>query len=437
MKTRTGMHLLVFLLFLSASSLGLWAQQSTDPALGNLKDPNKKIRKEAAADLGVLGKQEAIDVLDEAFRAESDPDVRGEILLSLGKIRDRAGLKTLTRALVSDVSKDVRLQAIDSILRLYIPIEEPGILRRFLGGVKSIFAENEQLVVEPYVGVDKEAKESLSKALLDRDSQVRENAAKALGSLRASDQIPAMDQALSVSNRETRVALVKSLGMIRDEKAGPILLRQLNDRDKEVVRQSAISLGLVKFNAGRQGLRQLFSSSKEKDLKRAAAEGLAMIHDPAEKDFFLELLRNDFDDKLREFGAEGLARIADPSVEQAVRDRLTSETKSNVKTALYFTLISLGKTDYLPPLVEALTAHFTNQAEVYLFEIGKHQKRVDLLYPFLNSNEPKIRAGILRVLGNIGNFEAFEKVKPLAADKNSDVAREAVQTMRTLERLRP
>jgi len=141
MKTRTGVDILVSLLFLSASSLGLWAQQSTDPALGNLKDPNKKIRKEAAADLGVLGKQEAIDVLDEAFRVESDPDVRGEILLSLGKIRDRAGLKTLTRALVSDVSKDVRLQAIDSILRLYIPIEEPGILRRFLGGVKSIVSE--------------------------------------------------------------------------------------------------------------------------------------------------------------------------------------------------------------------------------------------------------------------------------------------------------
>jgi HEAT repeat protein len=224
--------------------------------------------------------------------------------------------------------------------------------------------------------------------------------------------------------------------MMRDEKAGPILLRQLNDRDKEVVRQSAISLGLVKFNAGRQQLRQLFSS-KEKDLKRAAAEGLAMIHDSADKDFFLELLRNDFDDKLREFGAEGLARIADSSVEQALRDRLTSETKSNVKTALYFGLVSIGKTDYMPPLVEALTAHFTNQAEVYLFEIGKHQKRVDLLYPFLNSNEPKIRAGILRVLGNIGNYEAFERVKPLAADKNSEVAREAVQAMRTLERLRP
>ena len=436
MKARTGVSFLVFLLFLNASSLGLWAQQSTDSALRNLKDPNKKIRKEAAADLGVLGKKEAINVLDEAFHSESDPDVRGEILLSLGKIRDRSGLKTLTYALASDVSKDVRLQAVDSILRLYIPIEEPGIIRRFLGGVKSIFAENEQWVVQPYVEVDKEAKEALSKALLDRDSQVRENAAKALGSLRASDQIAAMDQALSVSNKETRVAIVKSLGIMRDEKAGPILLRQLNDRDKEVVRQSAISLGLVKFNAGRQQLRQLFSS-KEKDLKRAAAEGLAMIHDSADKDFFLELLRNDFDDKLREFGAEGLARIADSSVEQALRDRLSSETKSNVKTALYFGLVSIGKTDYMPPLVEALTAHFTNQAEVYLFEIGKHQKRVDLLYPFLNSNEPKIRAGILRVLGNIGNYEAFEKVKPLAADKNSEVAREAVQAMRTLERLRP
>jgi HEAT repeat protein len=424
----------IFLLILSTNSLPLQAQQSTESAFKNLKDPNKKIRKEAAADLGVLGKKEAIGPLQEAFHSEMDPDVRGEILLSLGKIRDRAGLKTLTQALVGDVSKEVRLQAIDSILRLYIPIEEQGVVRRFLGGVKSIFAENEQLVVQPYVEVDKEAKEALSKALLDRQSQqVRENAARALGSLKASDQIASMDQALSVSNKETRLAIVKSLGIMRDEKAGPVLIRQLNDRDREVVRQSAISLGLVKYNEGRQELRKLFDSSKEKDLRRAAAEGLALIHHRADKDFFAELLRNDSDDKLREFGAEGLARIADPSTEQALQDRLSNEDKSNVKTAIHFALVSVGKTEHLTPLVQALEARFTNQAEVYLFEIGKHQKKIDLLYPFLNSNEPRIRAGIVRVLGRIGNPDAFEKVKPLAADKNADVAREATETVRILE----
>jgi len=151
------------------------------------------------------------------------------------------GLSTLTRALLKDTSIDVRLQAIDSILRLYIPIEDEGIVRRFLGGVKSLFAENEQLVVQPFVNVDSEAKEALGKALLDRKKEVRENAAKALGSLRASDQISAMDRALAISSKDTRLAIVKSLGLIRNKEAGPVLVRHLKDRDKEVVRQSAIA----------------------------------------------------------------------------------------------------------------------------------------------------------------------------------------------------
>jgi HEAT repeat protein len=423
----------LLLLVLGAYSLTLKAQQSTESALKNLKDSNRNTRREAAADLGVLGKKEAIGPLQDAYSSEKDSYVRGEIVLSLGKIRDRAGLKTMTQALVGDVSKDVRLQAIDSILRLYIPIEERDVVHRFLGGVKSIFSENEQLVVQPYVEVDKEAKEALSKALLDRKSQeVRENAARALGSLKASDQIASMDQALTVSNRETRLAIVKSFGIMRDEKAGPVLVRQLNDRDQEVVRQSAISLGLVKFNEGRQELRKLFDSSKEKDLRRAAAEGMALIHDKADMDFFAELLRSDSDDKLREFGAEGLARIADPSTEKALQDRLSSEDKSNVKTALHFALVSVGKAEHLTPLVQALE-NSPNQAEVYLFEIGQHQKKIDLLYPFLNSNEPKIRAGLVRVLGHVGNPDALDKVKPLAADKNADVARNAAQTVKILE----
>src|SRR5437867_11042196 len=47
MKALIG-GLMAFLLFLNSSSVGLCAQQPTDSVLRNLKDPNKKIRTEAA-----------------------------------------------------------------------------------------------------------------------------------------------------------------------------------------------------------------------------------------------------------------------------------------------------------------------------------------------------------------------------------------------------
>lgn len=436
-KNSAVFRVLLVISLLPLKVAGALGQQSIQSATDDLKNTDKRARRQAASDLGVLGQREAVAPLEKAFVTEKDAGVRGEILLSLGKIRDRAGLPTLTRVLLTDSSKDVRLQAIDSILRLYIPIGDESALKRFFGGVKSLFAENEQLVVQPFVEVDKAAKEALAKALLDRKKEVRENAAKALGSLRATDQVGAMDQALSISSKDTRRAIVKSLGLIRSQDAGPALVRHLMDRDKEVVRQSAISLGMVKFDGARDELRTLFNSNRDKDLKRAAAEGLALIHHPGDQDFFMELVRSDFDDKLREFGAEGLARIADPVTEVFLRDRLAAETKSNVSTALHFALVSLGKNEFMPPLVEALTARFTNQAEIYLFEVGKHQNRIDWLYPYLNSGDPRIRSGIVRVLGRIGNYTAFDKVKTLSSDPDEGVARDAVQAMRILERSRP
>ena len=101
-KTKGSLFLFLsaFLLFFDAP--GARGQESVASAVEKLKSADKAVRKEGASELGVLGQKDAVESLGEAYLAEREASVRGEIMLSLGKIRDRLGLATLTRALLRD-----------------------------------------------------------------------------------------------------------------------------------------------------------------------------------------------------------------------------------------------------------------------------------------------------------------------------------------------
>src|SRR5206468_2747130 len=123
---------------------------------------------------------------------------------AFGRIRDRDAIPALADTLRNDLDKDVRTQAIDSILRLYILIDDTGSVRTIFNRVKSVLIQPNPPVVGPEVQVDTSAKEALATAMQkDFSDEVREEAVRALGSLRAKDQIPAMIAALQdPQNRE-------------------------------------------------------------------------------------------------------------------------------------------------------------------------------------------------------------------------------------------
>ncbi len=56
------------------------------------------------------------------------------------------------------------------------------------------------------------------------------------------------------------------------------------------------------------------------------------------------------------------------------------------------------------------------------------------LYPYLKSTNPKVRAGMARVIGNIGDPASAEQLRPLTDDPDTEVVREAVAALRKLSR---
>ena len=402
----------------------------------SLDSASPKERQAAVEQLAVLGNRDAIPKLGEALKKESKSDIRASIIAAFGRIRDRDAIPFLTDSLRTDLEKNVRLQAIDSLLRLYIPIEDSGPLHTLFGKVKSVFFEPNPPVVGPEVQVDAAAKQALAAAMQkDFDDDVRALAARALGTLKAKDQVPTLTATLedpqNREHRDVRIEIIRTLALIRDPAAGPALEKALRDPNKQIVLEAISAVGLVNDTAARPTLEEFFRNDKDNRIKSRSLEALALLRDKGSMPLFESLL-NDKNDYYRELAAEGLARLNYKA--DGWKDRFDQERKPNVRNALAFGLASSGQVDYINNLANALDSRQDFQAEAYLYELGKFDGQMNELYRYLKSSNPRVRAGMAKVIGNIGDPTALAQIRPLTEDSDTEVVREAVAALRKLNR---
>jgi len=400
----------------------------------SLDSASPKERQAAVEQLAVLGNRDAIPKLGEALKKESKSDIRASIIAAFGRIRDRDAIPFLTDSLRTDLEKNVRLQAIDSLLRLYIPIEDSGPLHTLFGKVRSVFFEPNPPVVGPEVQVDAATKQALAAAMQkDFDDEVRALAARALGTLKAKDQVPTLTATLedpqNREHRDVRIEIIRTLALIRDPAAGPALEKALRDPNKQIVLEAISAVGLVNDTAARPTLEEFFRNDKDNRIKSRSLE--ALLRDKGSMPLFESLL-NDKNDYYRELAAEGLARLNYKA--DGWKDRFDQERKPNVRNALAFGLASSGQVDYINNLATALDSRQDFQAEAYLYELGKFDGQMNELYRYLKSSNPKVRAGMAKVIGNIGDPTALAQIRPLTEDSDTEVVREAVAALRKLNR---
>jgi len=403
----------------------------------SLDSASPKERQAAAEQMAVLGNRAAIPQLAAALKKESRGDVRASMVAALGRIRDREAIPILADTLRTDLDKDVRLQAIDSLLRLYIPIEESGPVRTIFNKVKSVFVSPDAPVIGPEVQVDAAAKEALAAAMQkDFIDEVREEAARALGILKAKDKVPVLAAALEYpQNREhsgVRIQIAHALGVIRDPAAGPTLEKTLRDSDQKVAQEAILAIGLSAYTPARAVVEQIFRTDPNRTTKSRALDALSLMRDKGNVPLFESLL-NDKNDYYREIAAEGLARLQYDAA-KGWKQVYEQEKKPNVRNAIAFGLAASGDLDYMNDLANGLNGRQAYQVEVYLYELGKYDGKLSELYRYLRSGDPRVRAGIVRIIGNIGDRSSLDQIKLLQNDSNAEVVREAVTAFRKLNR---
>lgn len=113
---------------------------------------------------------------------------------------------------------------------------------------------------------------------------------------------------------------------------------------------------------------------------------------------------------VRQQGAEALARLAAVDQKKLVEGYHVQEKNKKVRLALDWALYRMGKSDALFRIVRELDSGRHEQSVRYLAQVDSPA----VLYPFLKQEDTpaRITAGVLEALGQIGDGESLELIKP-------------------------
>lgn len=116
------------------------------------------------------------------------------------------------------------------------------------------------------------------------------------------------------------------------------------------------------------------------------------------------------DPSTRQTAAEALARLAATEQRKLVEGYVIQEKDKQVRLALNWALYRMGKSETLFQIVQELDSPRFGQSLDYLTQL----ETPDPLYLFLKQENtpPRVTQRLLEVLGESGNAETVEKIKP-------------------------
>ncbi|MEM3031127.1 MAG: HEAT repeat domain-containing protein [Candidatus Micrarchaeia archaeon] len=242
-----------------------WVRHNAVEALGRLGLRDERVKKavpdliEALADpllradiaraLGMIGDDKAVPALIECLN-DGNREVRGNATEALGHMKDRRSVPALIEKL-EDENARVRFSAALSLGRIGDA--------RALPALRKALLEDPDVMVRTYaaasIGVigdltkDKSGAPALIKALRDKEIEVVRTAASSLGRLKDEGAVLPLTALLSHENNFVRSDAAWALGVIGDASALPALRARLNDEDDMV--RGNVKLAIEKIEGRR------------------------------------------------------------------------------------------------------------------------------------------------------------------------------------------
>ncbi len=226
----------------------------------NLRSGNAVVRREAAADLGLLGDREAAPAL---IRALSDPDarVRAEAAKALGFIKDGRAASALAK-LLRDPDANVRFYAAYALGEIRDPktktallaalrdpawrvrdqaawalrgLRDPSLAAPLAAELKKKDADADYILWLLRQLGGEQAVAALAGLLQSKDESVRLRAVEGLAEFKSKAAVPALIAALRDASPEVRLRAVEGLLDLRDERAkAPLKALAASERDPRV-----------------------------------------------------------------------------------------------------------------------------------------------------------------------------------------------------------
>ena len=422
--------------------------RAVDGLIYDLKHPEGDRRKDAAR---VLGKNRVREAVPELMELTQDTDdlIRLEAVRALVSINDTRALSVFIR-LTQDRNAQVQDKSVEGIVDIYV-VEESGFvggIKKFVGFINPLHDDYDPLIVESYIPVSQDAVRSLARLLLSPRTDVRKNAARALGILRGHSVLPEIQEALSreALSREVdngvKVELIWAVYKIADPKAAETLIPLIHDPDKKVHDEAILTLGRLRvakavpvlmdlYQSGVQERKTLFGivpASGSDDLLKKIFEALAYVGAPESKDLFVDSLERE-EAYFRRYAAEGLGRIGDRSLATLLGRHHLSEKSATVRLALGFALYRLGRDEHLLELVRSMEKG--DQGFDYLLEL--EADKVPKLYPYIRIEKDSVKARLIEIVGLRGDESALPIVREVIESDDADVVSSANLAMRRIQ----
>lgn len=220
--------------------------------------------------------EKGLDVLINAFPKAEDK-MRSFICRVIGKIGDKKGVNTLTRAL-SDTYGHTRQSAALAIAEVGATETLPFLIPLLLDEYEDV----EEAAVQAVIGLSKESKGEAMTSLWDgmasREPRLRRNLTAILGGIGSKDALSAIVSSLKDEDRDVRRAAATALGNLMLEEGIDPLAIALADEDSQV-RLAGVH-ALSRFHSSEAG-RLLVLASNDTDIwvRCAALKGLSKVGD--------------------------------------------------------------------------------------------------------------------------------------------------------------
>lgn len=412
---RTALLLSLFISFLSAQTVKdvkAAAKQGSSslPELALfLKNPDVKVRNEAARSIVDIGTPKSIDYLIEATR---------------------------------DVDDGIQIRATDGLVNYYLPgyvaIGVTAKIQKAPANIKARFADRNDQQIDPYIAVRPEVIQAIGAVVRGGSSmESRANAARAIGVLRGRAALPDLLEGLRSKDSDLIFESLIAIQKLRDPSAGPkvqVLLRDL----KEKVQLAAIeTAGILTARSALDDLRTLLTTTGKPKVKRAALNAIAMMPEPRDRDIFVGFLK-DKEEAFRIAAAEGIGRLRNPADAPMLEQSFNDEQKRGPRIALAFALVQDGRTELsegspLQYLINMLDqAAYKNTGEAYLVEVAGDAALSAKLYQPMEQGTKDEKMGLARVLAKAGDRSAELHLETISRDGDKQVAEEGLRALRNL-----
>jgi HEAT repeat protein len=370
-------------------------------------------------------------------------DVRLEVVRQLTDIGGQGSLDPLIQA-TRDADPEVQARAADGLTNFYYPgyAQQSGVggsLKRIGTGIKGMFTDTDDQVIDAYVIVRPEVISALGKlASSGGSAETRAGAARAVGVLRGKAAVPDLVEAVHSKDTGAIYEALVALQKIRDESAGPRVEFRLHDLDKKVQTAAIDTVGVLRDTDALPALADILKRSSDAGVRHAALSSIAMMPAESSRPLYEQYLR-DKDEKMRAAAAEGYARLRDakdlPMLQQAWKD----EGKTAPRLSLAFAQVMLGdaKVSQFSPLqflIDNLnSASYSGVAMPFLVELARDSAVRNSLYPALPGATKDEKIGLAHVLARSGDQQSIPALQKLSTDRDSDVAQEGLRALRTLQ----